>query len=276
MKPFEPEQLKRFLAQPASLRSTDGPIEIEIASVGDIVRIVECCHMGSFQYRGQGRDLPLLPRLTRRGGSADTGVTPTETWRSKEQAILQDFRLYGSMYVDPTRMGSLTELELATLGQHHGLPTRLLDWTMNPLAALYFAVEDETLSEGAVVWGIPWHRERMDELREINFGYSPAPLHFYIPEHTFQRAAVQASVLAFWGDPTISLDQMVPDKRNLWKIVIPPRRRSGIRWMLHCLGIGRDTLFPGLDGVGNQLEWKHRRVHQTEYLADFDLVPPGD
>lgn len=72
------------------------------------------------------------------------------------------------------------------------------------------------------------------------------------------------------------LDQMVLDKQNLWKIVIPPKRRTGIRWMLHCLGIGRDTLFPGLDSLGNQLEWKHRRVHQTEYLAGFDLVPPGE
>ncbi len=274
MKRLAPEELIPFLTQPSSLTRRDGPIEMEIASVGDLVRIVELSHTGAFQYRGQGRDLPLLPALTRPGGPGDTGLGPGETWRSKEELILRDFRLYGSAYIDPMRMGSLTDLELATLGQHHGLPTRLLDWTMNPLAALYFAVEDDTAEESAVVWGMPGNRHRMDEIREYNFGYELAPLHFLIPDHTFHRAAVQASLLAFWGDPTKPLDEIVPDKRSLWKITIPPDRRRGFRWILHCLGIGRDTLFPGMDGLGEQLKWKHGRAHEAEYLASFDLRPP--
>jgi hypothetical protein len=247
---------------------------IEIASVGDLVRIIECCHTGSFQYRGQSRDWPLLPALTRPGGPADTGLGPAETWQDKERLILRDFKLYASAYVDPTRMSNLTDLEVATLGQHHGLPTRLLDWTMNPLAALYFAVEDDAVGEKAVVWGMPGNRQRMDEIREINFYHEPEPLHFIIPDHTFHRAAVQASLLAYWGNPTKPLDEIVPDKRSLWKIAIPPDRKRGFRWILHCLGIGRDTLFPGMDGLGDQMTWKHGRVHESEYVASFDLQPP--
>jgi hypothetical protein len=274
MKRLSPEQVMRFLGQPSSLIKTDGPVEIGIASVGDLVRIVECCHTGSFQYRGHRRDWPLLPALTRQGGPADTGLGPGETWQDKERLILRDFKLYGSAYVDPTRMSNLTDLEVAALGQHHGLPTRLLDWTMNPLAALYFAVEDDTVGEKAVVWGMPGNRQRMDEIRDINFYCEPEPLHFIIPDHTFQRAAVQASLLAYWGNPTKPLDEFVPDKQTLWKITIPPDRKRGCRWMLQCLGIGRDTLFPGMDGLADQLKWKHGRVHESEYLASFDLWPP--
>lgn len=46
------------------------------------------------------------------------------------------------------------------LMQHYGAPTRLLDWTVNPLVALYFAVRELTEHEGAVWVVDPWRWNR--------------------------------------------------------------------------------------------------------------------
>jgi hypothetical protein len=166
----------------------------------------------------------------------------------------------------------------------------LLDWTLNPMAALFFAVEDsDQWSERSmkcgcgsedctpVVWATPGHRYR---IRDCPFGDfeklecldNKGP-YFIIPDHDESRAAVQGSIVSVWSDPLTDFS-FLPGLDSLWRIRLRDRESSRhVLWLLHCLGINRETLFPDLDGLGRYLSWKHRLVHEKDYRQSGRPLP---
>src|SRR5690606_7748069 len=83
-------------------------------------------------YHGaRSADQPLLTSLDRLGGTR-----PPHTKAHLEAHILRNFVRHSRPYLpaDPTN-----EWELLVIAQHHGVPTRLLDWSYSPLVAAHFA-----------------------------------------------------------------------------------------------------------------------------------------
>lgn len=243
------EKTKRLLSKDATVSACRAITEATISSVGDLVRIVECAHLGDYQYRGQRSiDWPLLPSLTRENSPCRDGLAPNESCRDKELHILNEFNTRAKAY---RTSAPRSELELAILAQHHGTPTRLLVLTMNPLAALYFAVEQDEEGPGAdaVVWAARGNRYRVSDLPRCKFDKLGEGVYFVIPDHDENRAAFQSSLFAVWANPSKAFETVAPPE-TLWKITVPKGKRSTIKWMLHCVGINRETLFPDLDGLG--------------------------
>lgn len=146
-----------------------------------------------------------------------------------------------------------SEWEWLALAQHHGLPTRLLDWTRNPLVAAYFAVEDEFEGNSAIY--------AYDNNVFINTEKHPNPrdvvkVSKYIPAHISRRITAQAGLFTIHPNPK---KEFVDG--SISKMEIAENARREIKRALNTYGINRSTLFPDLDGLSRHIEWLRSDSH---------------
>ena len=139
-----------------------------------------------FLYRGMAHvSWPLLPGIFREIGEQyegwDESARKYLTF-STEQRILQHFRQEAAAYVNQHRDES--DIWWVELAQHYGVPTRFLDWSENPLVALYFACENNSRKEEAVVWML----NRLNYNRHIK---ALDPAYDFIDDEVARREAIR-------------------------------------------------------------------------------------
>jgi hypothetical protein len=135
--------------------------------------------------------------------------------------------------------------EWMCLARHHGLPVRLLDWTRNPLVALYFAVWDNAGTTAAV------YAERFGRHIDIEAERDPFAVKKvgkFQPPHSVARMASQASVLTIHPDPRKSYNSS-----TLRCFEIPAKLVPSMKASLRRCGVHPATVFPGLSGVAKSL-----------------------
>lgn len=170
-----------------------------------------------------------------------------------EISIFEMFKRYAIQYINNKE---LNDYEWLALAQHHGLPTRLLDWTLNPNIALFFVCKENFNSDGFVYALKASKKLSNDKIKSI----SPFKL-----EKSYKFLAPTVSKRIFHQDGlfTISVNPLIPldsDLRKDWqidKILIPKEIKQKILYKLFRLGIDESKLFPDLDGLARHLKWQH-------------------
>jgi len=230
----------------------------------------------SWAFRGLPNvNYPLDTTLMRLGGH----------YKQLERHLLRNFMKYA--HRDVVERDSYWHW--LSVAQHHGLPTRLMDWTHSPLVATHFATADTTAyGVDAVVWCVNYERchkllpqrirqaldgegantfttellagavkslDELDRLADTPF------LLFFEPPSMDDRIVNQYALFSVISSATQGLDVWMAAHSELCrKIIIPAALKWEIRDKLDQANITERVLFPGLDGLSS---WLRRHYSPT-------------
>ncbi len=215
---------------------------------------------GHYVFRGVSDkdNHKLIPTI----GRIDEDILCGLSIEEYEIEILNRFKLRANSEIARTPQN---DWEWLALAQHHGLPTRLLDWTSSPLIALYFATKPNIQPNGTIGKCNPnggaIYALHTCSYIDTSCIYSPLKFEEYglfYPPHITKRITGQFGLFSIQPDPKKELQNGFEDDyaRTITKFNFSSEVAKEIQRKLYLLGIRHETVFPDLDGFTYDLKVK--------------------
>lgn len=243
--------------------------ELEVSSWNDFVNLTS--ELDGWAFRGQqDANWALWSSLSR---YLEAFIPDRPAWRMREERAIRIFRRKAHNYISNAE-ALHDDLRCLALMQHHGAPTRLLDFTKSPFVAAFFALENAVSDSAVFALNTPalWNatpvsdstltRDTIDPRKKGNFE------HYFLhsesqilwigePEEMDKRLVAQSGTMVVPGVIDKTLDEILKeypsDDALIRKIVLPSHvRDEGIK-ELYRMNITNATLFPDLDGLARSI-----------------------
>lgn len=234
----------------------------KIKSVSELIKKLKAdsnFYNGQIWYRGQSnKEYNLAPSFYRK---------PTQV---SEMTLIKKFKQNATLLMENN---SHEDFEWLFIMQHHGVPTRLLDWSESSLIALYFACCGNNNKDAALWVLLPSELNKHSGIDpEENFdipgikelgNYNPknyhadrtnimAPAAAITPRNTSRMQAQQGTFTIFHKRKDAI--EKIGDKKHVWRYIIPNENKKDIIEELKICGIDKFQLFPELSSIGETLQ----------------------
>lgn len=229
----------------------------EIRSATDLAKVVR--RVKSHRrvlFRGQNVDRPLLPRIVR---IAEERKLPYNALVQIERDMLARFQHESVPFLRGAQPRN--DWEWLSVAQHQGLPTRLLDWSANALAALWFTVASDPPkgATGGILWVLevePDHELALSAQESI---FDMKRTFVFQPFHIDQRIAAQSGWFSVHRysegrGKFVPLNRHSDFRQYLASYRVPRQTFDRLRKELRILGVTQATLFPDLPGLCAEIQ----------------------